>query len=65
MRFVLKLSIITLTLILTSCGSVLAGGVGPPPNPMAVPLDGGVSAILLAAGAYIGYRALKGKEDSK
>jgi hypothetical protein len=52
-------------LIIFSCGSILAGGVGPPPSPMAVPLDGGASAILLASGAYIGYRALKKKEDDR
>ncbi|MEX0811436.1 MAG: hypothetical protein WD048_04405 [Chitinophagales bacterium] len=58
-------SLIIIALFSLLCPALLmAGGVGPPPNPMGVPLDGGVSVILLAAGAYIGYRALK-KDDEK
>jgi hypothetical protein len=54
-----------IVLVTLSCGTVLAGGVGPPPQPLQVPLDGGASAMLLAAGAYIGYRALKKNGEKK
>ena len=58
MRVVLIIS------ILSSCiGAVLAGGVGPPPNPLGIPLDGGLSALLVIAGGYIGYKALKNDDD--
>lgn len=43
--------------------TLLAGGVGPPPNPIGVPLDGGFSIVLIASGAYIGYKALKNNEE--
>lgn len=62
MKFIF--SIVTILLVV-SCGTLLAGGVGPPPNPMSVPLDGGVSAILIAAGSYIGYKAIKNEDKEK
>lgn len=59
--------IFTIFVLIASIGTALAGGTPPPPDPMSVPLDGGASAILLASGAYIGYRALtkKGKGEDK